>query len=306
MLGLKGPWFIDDEIAAAVIERIQQFDNDIVIDFEHQTLKSAENGKPAPAAGWIKRDSIVWVAGKGLFAENVEWTDEAKDFIESKKYKYISPVFAFSKSTGNVLDVRQVALTNDPAIDGMQEAIAAATAKFLPTQPHKEEDSMNPELLKLLGLAADATDDQAVAACQALVDANTDLTQQVKDQETAIAAAKAEADDAATEAIAALQAQVAALAKSTNKSEMDKLIAAAKAEGKLIPALETWARKQTPEQLQAYLDDAPQIAALTGKQTDDENLDADAGDALTDAEVAVCKGMGISEEDFKKQKQEDN
>jgi phage I-like protein len=92
--------------------------NSLVIDYEHQTLNAEVNGQPAPAAGWFK--NMEWREGVGLFAINVEWTEKAKAFIAAKEYKYISPVFSYSKTTGEVIKMLHVALTNTPALDGMQ------------------------------------------------------------------------------------------------------------------------------------------------------------------------------------------
>ncbi|AUZ85856.1 phage protease [Methylophaga nitratireducenticrescens] len=302
MLGLTGPWFIDDRIAAAAIARIRQYDNDIVIDYEHQTLKSAENGKPAPAAGWIKRDQIKWVAGKGLIATNVEWTAEAKAFIESGQYKYLSPVFAFNKSTGHVLDIRQVALTNDAAIDGMDEVLAAATAKFLPHH-QQEENPMNPALLKLLGLDKAATEDEVIAACKALQTDKVTLEQQLADKDTALAAATAATPETATAVIKEQGEQIAALKARLDGNDVDTLIAAAKAEGKVTPAQEKWLENQPVDVVKSFVEAAAPIAALTQQQIDGKTnqFDKDGKAVLTEQQVAVCTSMGISQEDYVKQ-----
>jgi phage I-like protein len=298
MLGLNGPWFIDDAIAAAAIERIQSIEGDIVIDFEHQTLKSSENGQPAPAAGWIKRDKIKWVAGKGLFADDVEWTEEAKQLINGKQYKYFSPVFAFAAATGNVKDLRLGALTNQPAIKGMDEVLAAASALFFPNQSNHEDDSMNPELLKLLGLNADATDEQAIAACKALQTENADLKTQLTEKDDAIAAASAATPDSAQAVIKELKDEVAALTARQDNNEKDELIAAAKAEGKMSATTEKWLREQTIEVVKGYVGSATPIAALTAQQTDGKNLDDNNQANLTDEQLAVCSQLGIDPKDY--------
>lgn len=48
-------WYIDAELAVEVIERADVFENYFVIDYEHQTMLTAQNGQPAPAAGWFKK-----------------------------------------------------------------------------------------------------------------------------------------------------------------------------------------------------------------------------------------------------------
>ena len=100
-------------------------------------------------------------------------------------------------------------------------------------------------------------------------------------------------------AVTELQGQVAALTARLNGGEVDGLVRGAMADGRLLPALEPWARELGGKdlgQLKAYLDKAPKIAALSGMQgqppaADKSGLNAD--------ELAVCSAMGISAEQFK-------
>ncbi|MDL2275846.1 phage protease, partial [Desulfosarcina sp. OttesenSCG-928-G10] len=50
ILGSPDPIRMDEEAAASVIRNFEHMGRDLVIDYEHQTLKDME----APAAGWIK------------------------------------------------------------------------------------------------------------------------------------------------------------------------------------------------------------------------------------------------------------
>lgn len=293
----SGPWLLDEAAATALIQRVSQRNNDIVIDYEHQTLKAAENGQPAPASGWIKSNSLSWAAGKGLFVSNPEWTDKGKAFIDGKEYKYLSPVFTYDKTTGRVLDLLHVALTNNPAIDGMAGLLVAAAS--LSTQ-QQEEITMDPKLLALLGLKDDASAEEVLAATTALQASNTALTTQLADKDVAIAAASAATPETAVAVITELQGTVAALTARIDGSDTDTLIAAAKADGKLTPAMEPWARTLDVDKLKAYLQAAPQIAALTARQTNTQVLDADGKAVLTESQIAVCSQMGISQEEFKK------
>lgn len=108
-------WTLTFETAAAVIARWQQRETPLVVDYEHQTINAAENGKPAPAAGWIES---LEAGPDGLYA-TVKWTDAARAFIQADEYRYISPVFSFDPETGAVLELKSAALTNYPALDGM-------------------------------------------------------------------------------------------------------------------------------------------------------------------------------------------
>jgi phage I-like protein len=117
-------YVLDETNAAALISAFAAKKFDIVIDYEHQSLLAKENGKPAPAAGWIK--TLEWQPGKGLFAR-CEWTPAAKAAIQAKEYKYISPTFTYRPKTGEITRIFSAALTNTPALDGMEPVIAHAS-----------------------------------------------------------------------------------------------------------------------------------------------------------------------------------
>lgn len=153
-------WTITPTIAAAVVARWQARETPLVVDYEHQTMNAAENGKPAPAAGWIES---LEMEPDGLYA-TVKWTDAARAFIQADEYRYISPVFTFDPETGAVLELKSAALTNYPALDGM----AAVAARAEDDLPMKKE--LADKLCRLLGLAADATEDAMLTELQKLPD----------------------------------------------------------------------------------------------------------------------------------------
>lgn len=121
------PFLIDEEGMASVVAAFEARGNDLVIDYEHQTL----DGDQAPAAGWIKE---LEARGKdGLWAR-VEWTEKGANYLRSGEYRYDSPVFNIDKKTKRVTELLNVALTNWPASHNrtaLTEQIAAkARAKF--------------------------------------------------------------------------------------------------------------------------------------------------------------------------------
>lgn len=126
-------WFIDSVLAAAIIADFESRQNLTVVDYEHQTLLTAQNGQPAPAAAWFGK--LEW-RSTGLYATDVDWTERATSMIESGEYKYISPVFSYDKKTGAVKRLINAALTNNPALDGM-DAVAASQFNL------KEYESMS-------------------------------------------------------------------------------------------------------------------------------------------------------------------
>jgi phage I-like protein len=315
-------WHIDEAVANQVIARFSAKRNPRVLDYEHQTLKKEENGQPAPAAGWITQ--LKWENGHGLFGL-VQLNARAREAIEAGEYRYISPVFTYDRRTGDVLDIQMAALTNTPAIDGMQPLELRAAATF---GIHQEENPMNKLLAAViagLALATTATEDDALAALTAHFKA---------DPLAGVRKALGVADDAKSEAIVAacsaiktkadtstadpakfvpiasfeaVKTELASLTAKFRDSEVTELVETGLKDGRLLPAQKEWATelgKKDVAALSAYLTTAQPIAALTKSQTGGtppEKTEANPH-ALTESELAVCSATGISAEDFAKSK----
>lgn len=269
--GIDG-WRVDAAIAARVIERAAARQTPFVVDYEHQTLASEHNGQPAPAAGWFKR--IEWREGAGLYATGVEWTAKAKAMIEAGEYKFISPVFAFDKRTGEVLRMEMAALTNNPALDGMDAVAALAHEFFTRSQEPNPKDQSMKAIAVLLGLAADASEADITAAVTALKAKTGEQETTIAALTTETAALKTQSPDPAkyvpVETVTALQGQVAALTTRLNDTELEDVVQAALTSGKLLPAMEAWARelgKSNLGALKSYIEKNPAIVALNGNQT---------------------------------------
>lgn len=283
-------WRLDAGQAAILIARNQARASRRVVDYEHQTLLAAQNGQPAPAAGWIA--GLDWREGDGLYAE-IEWTEKAAAMIAAGEYRYISPVFPYD-STGLVLDIGPAGLTNNPGLDGLTDL-----AKLSALYPDHPENPPMKELLKALGLADTATEAdglKAVAALKAAADQVATLTTQVA---TLTAQTPDPAKYVPVDAVAALQAQVAALTAAQAKSELDDLVESGLADGRLNAALEPWARTLAPAALKAYLDKATPIAALSGTQTGGKKPGgANPDGTLSESQLAVCKALGVKPDDY--------
>lgn len=287
-------WTLTFDDAAAVIARWRQRETPLVVDYEHQTIHATENGKPAPAAGWIES---LEVGADGLYA-TVKWTDAARAFIQADEYRYISPVFTFDPETGAVLELKSAALTNYPALDGMD----AVTARAEDDPPMKKETL---EALRLFfGLAADADEDAALAALKA----------QGQPLAAMLTAAKETAPDPAqyvpAAMLAAAQEKNAALAAKVKELEGNGALAAltaeidaALADGRLPKSCEAWAKataKTHPDAVKSYIaSSVPPIAALTSTQTGGT---PPAGTphvaALTDEERYACAQLGMTGAEF--------
>ncbi len=132
-------WKIDAEIAQRVIAASASVD-ELVIDYEHQTINAEKNGQPAPAAGWFKR--MVWREGAGLFAVDVQWTDKARAMIAAGEYRYISPVFPYNTVTGEVQKIVGLGLTNNPALPGLANLAALSAQRADPARPRESDHSI--------------------------------------------------------------------------------------------------------------------------------------------------------------------
>lgn len=302
-----GHWYLNADIASSLIALAQSATNDLVIDYEHQTLNADKNGQPAPAAGWFR--DIEWREGSGLWIKP-RWTERAKQFVKNGEYRYLSAVFPYDSSTGQPLRLHSAALTNRPGIDGMQP-LASLTAN------NQQENSMNELLIKLLaqlGIDVDpakaALTEQQEADALAALKALADKAGTVDTLATQVAALKAkdggQPDPRKYVPIAVvtdLQAQLAVLTAEGKTSQLEQLIQTAKDDGRLIPSMEDWARELGEKDmaaLSAFLDKAAPIAALKATQTrhappeDKSNPTA----ALSAEELEVVKLLGQTPEAF--------
>ncbi len=334
----SGHWQLDGQIAAALIARAKALGQDILIDYDHQTLKVDQNGQPAPAAGWYNADEIEWREGQGLFIKP-RWTERAAALVAAKEYRFLSAVFPYD-AQGRPMELRMTAITNDPGVVGMQ-ALAALSAlpasSLMPIQPGQlatsiKEKSMNEHLIALLGKlgiqpGADGqfTAEQGTAALAALdtLQASAkkapELEAALAAERTSLAALKAQTtsvqqgaqvDLAQYVPVAtynALVTQVAALTAQVDITDAATLIKEARTAGKVVAAeeeyLTAYAAQKGVAALKALLEPRPAIAALTASQTAAVTLPEKKGEAVLSAEDKYAADqLGISHEDFAKAK----
>lgn len=283
--GLPDGWLLNDASAQAVIDSAKTQQDKFLIDYEHQTLYSKDNGAKAPAAGWFS--ALEWRPGDGLYATDVEWTAAAAQAIQAKEYRYISPVLTFNPKTGEVTGLLMAALVNYPALDGLADLAAARFSTF------REDESMYDDLIEdlrtVLNLPAASTPADIAAELDKIKSLilpgvtmglaahieslNTKLA--AKEEEVAALTAKVSAPPdpalfAPISSMKELQAKVAALAAQVQADALNKLIEPALADGRLLPSLKDWAEslgRKDMDALSTYLSAAQPIAALKGTQT---------------------------------------
>lgn len=303
-------WYVTDTNGADVVALANNQRNPLPIDYEHQIIHSLKNGKEAPSAGWME---YFYFTPQGIFAD-VRWTDKAADYIKNGEYRYISAVFAYD-TDGYVRKIFHAALTNTPALDGMEEAMVAASVNLLQEESPMDKN-LQAALCALFGLKPDSTETEMTAKVTALSAAKgksdvdvLDVYAKLAEKEQSVAALSTQVGNpdpakfVPVEQVAALQADFNALKASVETDKKDALITAALSQGKLSPALKDWAQSLSVEALSAYLEKAPTMAALSGEpqaKTDpDQNVVA-----LSAAEQAAARALGMTEAEFIKEHKE--
>lgn len=324
-----GHWQLDKAIATTLLNRVREQGQDILIDYDHQTLKTDQNGQPAPAAGWYNADEIEWREGQGLFIKP-RWTERAAALVAAGEYRFLSAVFPYD-AQGRPLELRMTAITNDPGVVGMQALAALSAQPVQPGQPAtpahvaQKENSMNELLKKLLAklgieLTGDPTDEQLQKALteldslQASAKKAPELEAALSAEKASLAALKAQpggqVDLAQYVPVAtynALVTQVAALTAQVDTTDAATLIKDARTQGKVVAAeeeyLTAYASQKGVAALKALLEPRPAIAALAASQTAAVTLPEKKGDAVLSAEDKYAADqLGISHEDFAKAK----
>ncbi|NSW85496.1 MAG: phage protease [Syntrophobacteraceae bacterium] len=301
------PFLVDDEALNRVIQRFESRGLDMVIDYEHQT----EEGIRAPAAGWIKK--LVNRGGLGLWAV-VHWTEQAKKYLESREYRYYSPVFLVSKKDRRLDELLRVALTNAPRLNRIRPIVAKDDV-LNGTNPNKEKVIM--DLLKtlagILGLGENAAPEEIVEAVRALVkraqeETSPGETVSAKDLRRAL-----DLDEGIgkSEIIATIHAlrqrpdltlEITTLRKQLAQRDRDALVHAALKAGKITPAQRSWAEEYAmsdPDGFKLFVAKAPQVVPIDPVAILPDSLSN--GTGISDAaQLSINRMMGVGTDTWKK------
>ncbi|WP_431474797.1 phage protease [Marinobacter sp. KM021] len=271
----------------AIVDQFAARGLDLVIDWEHASEHRAPNGQEAPAAGWVKelavRDGTVW--------GRVEWTEKAAGQLKRKEYRYLSPVFLFTRDERQIVRFTSAGLTNQPNLE----------LKALNQQTHQEEFPVWKDLLKKLGLPEDATEEQAITA---LNQVQSDL-EKAKNREIAPSLDKyvPRADfNQAQQRAANAEQTLNTLKKEREDEAIETAINQALEDGKIAPATVDYHKAQCRtegglERFKTFVESAP---AITGDSGLDGRKTPGADKALNSETLKIAGMMGNSEEDLKK------
>ena len=210
--------------------------------------------------------------------------EKAKQYLENKEYKYLSPVVICRKSDGKAA-LHSVALTNTTAIDGMFALVNSIDI----SSPDGAEGGNSMELKKivaLLGLPADATEADVEKAIQ-------ELKKQEKTEDVAakIMELKGTADKTKDEMILELKRRM-------DERDAEELVTMALKQGKISAAQKAWAKEyalKDAEGFQAFVAKAPAVVPVgktgsAGYQKEEED---------TELDPKILKNLGVSMEDIK-------
>lgn len=270
----------------AVVDQFNLRGMDLVIDWEHASEHRAPKGEDAPAAAWVKEMEVR----DGSVCARVEWTPKAAEQLKAKEYRYLSPVFLFTRDERQIVRLTSAGLTNQPNL----------ALKALNQQTHQEEFPVWKELLKRLGLPENATEQQALTALNRIQD---DL-ETAKNREVTPSLDKyvprADFDQAQTRAANAEQ-KLADIEEKRQTDAIDTAINQAVEDGKIAPATVEYHKAQcrTDGGLKRFQDFVASAPAITGDSGLD-GRDVPGDSKALNAETRQIAGMfGNSEEDLK-------
>lgn len=294
-----GPILVDELAMDMAIAAFEARGNDLVIDYEHQTIYGGE----APAAGWVKK--LINKGQEGLWVE-AGWTEKAAGYLERKEYRYFSPVSFRRNSDGRLAGIHSIALTNSPKTHHLTALVAKLEISEARSRNQKEERMDKKKLIELLKLKADASEDDIsaaiaslqkpveVIACKEVIEA-LGLPEKATKSETVatVLALKQQGTAVPIEEFKAMKKQLA-------EGKRDTLVAKAITEGKITPAQKDWAEAyalRDPEGFEIFVAKAPVVVSK-------EEIAGGKGPAkegqIDELQVSINKQLGVDEAIFKK------
>ncbi len=282
--GRDGREFVNDN-PQGIVDVFAANGAPLPLDLEHATELKAPNGDAAPAVGWIEE---LQIREGGAIWGRIDWTDQGRQLVSSRAYRYLSPVLLLPKGKNTIVGIDSAGLTNKHNLH-----LSALN------QQQKEIPMKN--LLKKLGLPEDASEEQALNALATLQgDLETARNRQAM-PDLGKFVPRADYDQALDRATNAEQ-------KLTQKQEQEletavnsEIDAALKA-GKIAPASKDFYTSMCRSedglaQFKKFVETAPVIAAPSGL----DDKEAPAGKkSLNAEEKKIAALFGNSEEDLQK------
>ena len=271
---------------AEILKRLRDF-GDVVLDWEHASEVKAPQGDQAPAAGWL----VEFEFRAGALWARVAWSASGRASVENREYRFVSPALLLA-GDGTVVGISSAGLVGKPNLELTALNSTEQTGQIIMD-----------EILKALGLGADAGTAGAVAAIAGLQQQvalnNRNNQNQDAPPDPRLYAPVAELNAVRGRAEQA-EAELNALKDQHHKAEVTRVVEAACAAGKITPAskdyyIGTCATVEGLNAFQAFVAAQPEMAgasAAAGKIAPAQT----GASALTPEQKSLCATMGLSEE----------
>ncbi len=288
-------WSLDDPLAV-----IRATSLPLAVTYDHAGFF----GREAPAAGWIEqlevRNGAVW--------GRVEWTENGRSAVQGKAYRFVSPEFVHDPDPPRrIAALLGAGLTNGPNLD-----LAAVASRRRPPAHarvnNKEKQPMTPAVRAALGLAENAGENEALAAVEALRNerdqARTAAANAARQPDLAAYVPRADYD-AACARLEKTQTALAQQRADAREAAVEKAVAAALENGKIVPATADYHRAQCRldgglERFRAFCAAAPEIAPATAAAAS-ANPPAAGADADPDPDARkIFNALGVSPDEARK------
>ena len=303
----KGDFIVDLESYKEMKAEMQRRGIDIVIDYEHQTLKDVQ----APAGGWVK--DLIYTP-EAIVAK-VEWTPKAKEYLKNKEYRYLSPVVLTRKSDSKAVVLHSLALTNTPAINGMFAIVNSVDFDTYNTPTGGKEMDLQ-RIKELLGLPAETPEEDVMNALVKVLEKAKDAPDPKPEEDKEVVAnsvilgllelpADSKTEDVTTK-IMALKAGASqrdqemkeTLERLKQKEADDAVMMALKA-GKITAAQKDWAKEYALKDrkgFDSFVEKAPAVVPV-GKL---DTTEAPKNREKVEVDEFILKATGLSKEDLEK------
>lgn len=303
----KGDFIVDHESYKEMKAEMQRRGIDIVIDYEHQTLKDVQ----APAGGWVK--DLIYTP-EAIVAK-VEWTPKAKEYLKNKEYRYLSPVVLTRKSDSKAVVLHSLALTNIPAINGMFAIVNSVDFDTYNTPTGGKEMDLQ-RIKELLGLPAETPEEDVMNALVKVLEKVKDAPDPKTEEDKEVVAnsvilgllelpADSKTEDVTTK-IMALKAGASqrdqemkeTLERLKQKEADDAVMMALKA-GKITAAQKDWAKEYALKDrkgFDSFVEKAPAVVPV-GKL---DTTEAPKNKEKVEVDEFILKATGLSKEDLEK------
>lgn len=273
--GRDGRSWINDNPASVVSASFRY--PKLPFDMEHATELKGPKGEEAPAYAWI---DALRVNDDGSIDAHIEWTADGEAIVRGKKYRYYSPAF-FNTADAQVTRLSSAGLTNKPNL-------------YLPALNSENTMTVPVQIATVLGLAATASVDDAVSAIQTIQSnekvalnraQNPDLSKFIPVETHQLALNRAET----------AESRLKELDDKTATSLVDDAVTA----GKVAPAnremyLALCRTEEGRQQFTAFMQTAPVLVNADPTKGKENKGQAE----LTETELAMCRSMGLTKEEF--------